>query len=111
MRRSFLLILIVLTLLLLAAGVVLAVQRQAFSHVTASTGTEESAETAAVRRVTVQQLRGQLAMPNPPLVWDFRPVSTFAEGHIPGSHVLTLDTIPDAAANLDRRLPIVTVCA
>jgi rhodanese-related sulfurtransferase len=61
--------------------------------------------------VTVEELRGQLASSSPPLVWDFRPTSTFAEGHIPGSRVLTLDTIPEAAANLDRQVPIVTVCA
>jgi rhodanese-related sulfurtransferase len=58
-----------------------------------------------------EALRGQLATSGPPLVWDFRPTSTFAEGHIPGSRVLTLDGIPAAAANLDRGQAIVTVCA
>jgi hypothetical protein len=108
MRRPVLIALVAITLLLVAFGVVLVLQQQGQAPVAAN---EASPSTEDVPRVSAEALRGQLATSNPPLVWDFRPASTFAEGHIPGSHVLTLDAIPDAAANLDRRKAIVTVCA
>ena len=108
MRQWFMLALVLLTLLLVAAGTLLVLQSQAQPPATASVS---PAELAAVRRVPVEELHGQLAASNPPLVWDFRPESTFAEGHIPGARVLTLDMIPDAAAGLEKGVPIVTVCA
>jgi hypothetical protein len=108
MRKGFLLVLVLLTLLLVAAGVVFLRQRQTQS---VAVPTVSPQAVAAVPRVTVDALQGQLAASSPPLVWDFRPTSTFAEGHIRGSRVLTLDAIPDAAAGLDKTLPIVTVCA
>ncbi len=108
MRRPFLLTLVLLTLLLLAAGIVFVVQQQALPP---AVSTPDSSAIASVPRVSVEALRGRLDAATPPLVWDFRPPATFAEGHIPGSRVLTLDAIPDAAAGLDRQLPIVTVCA
>lgn len=108
MRRPFLLILAVLTLLLLAAGVVLSLRQQAAPLAEA---TPSPADLAAVQRITIEELLGQLESATPPLVWDVRPSASFAEGHIPGSRVLTLDAIPDAAAHVDKRQAIVTVCA
>ncbi len=108
MRRGMLAILVFLTVALVAAGVVFVVQQRAGLPPTA---TAIPGSTEDVPRVTVDALRGQLATSRPPLVWDMRPVASFAEGHIPGSRPMTFDALPDATANLDRRQAIVTLCA
>lgn len=108
MRRPLMLILVLLTLALLVAGVVLVLQQRAQPPAVAAV---TPGDIARVPRVTVEALSGQLATSSPPLIWDIRPTSAFAEGHIPGSRALTLDVVPDAAANVDRRQAIVTVCA
>ena len=108
MRRPFLLTLVLVTFLLLAAGVVLLFQSR---NVPVQPVTPDPAALAAVPRVDLSALADQLQTSTPPLVWDFRPAASFAEGHIPGSRVLTLDAIPDAAANIDKRQHVVTVCA
>lgn len=107
MRRP-LLILVLLTVVLLGAGAVLLLQQRAQPP---AVDAEIPGDTAGVARVSVQALREQLATSNPPLVWDIRSTSSFGGGHIPGSRALTLAEVPDAAANLDRRQPVVTVCA
>ncbi len=113
MRRPLVFTLILLTILLLLTGAVLLFRQTVNPTAVATIDTAEpdAADLAAVPRVTIEALREQLQTSNPPLVWDFRPTASFAEGHIPGSHVLTLDAIPDAAANVDKRQAIVTVCA
>jgi len=108
MRRWFVLALVLLTLLLVAAGVVFFRQQRTQQ---ARIPADSPQALGAVPRVTIEALRGQLNTSTPPLVWDIRTTSSFAEGHIPGSRVLTLEGIPDAAAGLDKALPIVTVCA
>ncbi len=113
MRRPFVFTLILLTLLLLLTGAVL-LFRQVFNPAAVATldpANPDPAALNAVPRIPVEALREQLQTSNPPLVWDFRPTASFAEGHIPGSHVLTLYAIPDAVANVDKRQAIVTVCA
>lgn len=106
--RRFLLIMILLTLLLAVAAGVLAFQR---ASQPSAAPAPDAAALNAVPRVTVEQLRNNLASSSPPLVLDLRPAPDFATGHIAGSRVLTLDGIPAAAANLDKGRAIVTVCA
>jgi 3-mercaptopyruvate sulfurtransferase SseA len=101
-------ILVLLTVTLVAAGVVFVVQQRAAPQplATAIPGSTED-----IPRIAVDTLRGQLATSSPPLVWDMRPAAAFAEGHIPGSRPMTFDALPDATASLDRRHAIVTLCA
>ena len=108
MRRGLFVVLVILTLALIVGAFVVTFQRQGELSVQA---TATPASTALIPRITVEALRAELASSTPPLVWDFRPVSTFAEGHIPGSRALTLEVIPDAAANVEKGVAIVTVCA
>lgn len=107
MRRSALLLLVLLSLALVALGVVLMLQERAEPTV----ATAPAGSTDAVLRVSVETLHGQLAAANPPLVWEFRSASSFAARHIPGSRVMSFGELPDAAANLDKRQAIVTLCA
>lgn len=108
MRKPLFLTLVLLTLLLIAAGVVLALQQQ---QAPADVAASLSADTAGVSRITVAELERELQAPNPPLVWDIRTTTDFATGHIPSSRVMTFDGIPDAAAGLDKQQSIVTLCA
>jgi hypothetical protein len=94
-----------LTVLLIAAGVfLLLLNRDLPRQVQVTTESE-------VPRISVSELQGQLQTSSPPLVWDIRPVEIFAGGHIAGSRPLNLSDVPDAAANLDKRQAIVTLCA
>lgn len=108
MRKSFLLLLIVLSILLVGAGLILLLQDKPLQPPAALTTPSPSGEVA---RISVQDLHARLQGPNPPLVWEFRTAESFAQQHVPGSRLLSLDTLSVAAEGLDRTQAIVTLCA
>lgn len=107
MRRAVLMLLMLLSILLVIAGVIWLLQRPAEPTIAAVTPSAAD----RVRRITVEELRSQLAASNAPLVWEFRSPETYAQGHVLGSRLMTLDEISDAAANLDQRQAIVALCS
>jgi hypothetical protein len=107
MRRVFLLMLMLLSLLLVIVGVFLVLQQPLDPPAAAL----PSPSADGVRRTTVDELQAQLAASNPPLVWEFRSPESYANAHIPGSRLVTMEGIPDAAAATDKRQAIVTLCA
>ena len=110
MRKQSLWALIAAGALLVNAGILLLTQS---APPTAANAVEATpAETGGeVPRVTVQDLHAQLQSENPPLVWELRTPESYAQAHVPGSRLLTLNDIEAAAQGLDRNQPIAMLCA
>lgn len=61
--------------------------------------------------ITVDQLKQQLASPNPPLLLDVREPWEFQTARIPGSTLIPMAEIPARAFNeLDEDQPIAVLC-
>lgn len=110
MRRAALWVLIAASVLLVVAGIWLLSRSGPPAAVNTPTPIVATSSSEAPR-ISVQELNAQLQAEHPPLVWEFRSASSYAEAHVPGSRLLTLDEIEAAAQGLDRAQPIVTLCA
>ncbi len=108
MRKSFLLLLIVLSVLLVGVGVVLLLQEEPLQPPAALTTPLPAGEIA---RISVQDLHTRLQAARPPLVWEFRSAESYAQQHVPGSQWMSFDDIEAGVKGLDRTQPIVTLCA
>lgn len=108
MRKSFLLLLIALSVLLMGVGVILLLQDEPLQPPAALTTPLPAGEVA---RINVQDLHAQLQSARPPLVWEFRSAESYAQQHVPGSQLVSSDGIEASARGLDRTQPIVTLCA
>ncbi len=108
MRKPVVLLLVVLSVLLVGIGVILWLQDAPLQPPAALTTPLPSGES---ERVSVQELHARLQGPQPPLVWEFRSPESYAQQHVPGSRLMSLDEIAASAAPLDRSQPIVTLCA
>lgn len=107
MRKSFLLVLIVLSVALVSVGVLLLLQDAPPEMPMAVTTTLPGGE---VTRIGVQELSEQLQGNAPPVVWEFVSGEQFASGHLPGAKLLTFDALPAEAEKLAKTQPIVTLC-
>ena len=61
-------------------------------------------------QITTQELEQQLRASNAPFVLDVREPSEFQQGHIPGSVLIPLGTLPERLRELPTDRPIVAVC-
>jgi len=77
------------------------------THAETRLQTAESARTASP--VVPQELMEMLAT-RKALVYDLRPATEYALGHIPGARSLPLDTLPDHAAQLRTRQRVMAYC-
>ena len=113
LRRVLLWVLVVASVLLVAAGVFLLSRIPVSTTVSVptTTPTGELNFGDGVPRMSVQALSAQLQEANPPQVWEFRSPASYAEAHVPGSRLLALEEVEAAAQGLDRTQPIVTLCA
>lgn len=66
---------------------------------------------AEVPRISVRELHAKLQKPNPPQVWELRSAEAFAGGHIANSQFVAYNDIPVIAQKLDRKQPLVLLCA
>lgn len=107
MRKSLLLVLIVASVLLVAAGVILMIQD---APPTLPQAVATPLPGGAGARINVQDLHAALQGPNPPLVWEFVSEEQFAAGHLPGARIMTFDGMAAAVEGLDKTQAIVTLC-
>ncbi len=108
MRKSFLLVLIALSVLLVGVGVILLLRGEPLQPPAALTTPLPAGEVA---RISVQELHARLQAAQPPLVWEFRSAESYAQQHVPGSRWMSFDAIEAGVVGLDRAQPIVTLCA
>ena len=66
---------------------------------------------ADVRRISVQDLHAKLQKPDPPQVWDLRSAEAFAGEHIANLQLVAYNDVAALAQGLDRKQPIVLLCA
>ena len=108
-KQTLLILLVIASLTLIAVGAYQVLQGSNGQDQTATPGPTPSM--AEVRRISVQDLHTKLQKPNPPQVWDMRSAEAFAGGHIANSQVVASNDIPALAKELDRKQPIVLLCA
>ncbi|MCX6030548.1 MAG: hypothetical protein NT169_14775 [Chloroflexi bacterium] len=111
MRRALPFVLLAASLVLIGVGVVQLVQTRTAAPAAPRVTVATQAPTDDVRRISVQELSNRLQGPNPPLVWDFRTADSYVQGHLPNSRLVQLEEIATLAKTLDRKQPIVTLCA
>lgn len=106
MRRYIPYVLVALSVVVIAVGVVLMTQQNTPAAVSPTPGS-----TSEAPRITVQELQQQLQGGNPPQVWDVRGTEAYSAGHLPGSKQVDLVNVEAAAAGIDRNQPIITLCS
>lgn len=110
MRKTLFLVLAGLSLVLVALGVSLLLQRDNVGEsLSVVRATPSSA--AEVARISVQELHVQLQGSDPPRVWELRIAEAYERQHISGSQRVDMDQIAALAGGLDRERPIVILCA
>jgi rhodanese-related sulfurtransferase len=62
-----------------------------------------------MRYVTIQDLNA--ALPDRPTVIDVREPAEYASGHVPGSRLVPLATVPDVVDDLPEGEPVFVICA
>ena len=107
MRKSVLLLLIALSVVLVGMGVILIIQDTPPEPPVALTTPLPGGEVA---RISVQDLNRELQGVNPPLVWEFVSAEQYANGHIPGARLMTFEQMSATAQGLDKSQAIVTLC-
>jgi hypothetical protein len=107
MRKSLFLVLLVLSVALVASGLLLLTQ-DAPPQLPTSVSTPLSG--GEVARISVQELNEQLQSRNPPIVWEFVSAGQYASGHLPGARLMTFDELPEVAQGLQKSQPLVTLC-
>lgn len=105
MRKPLLLLLVALSVLLIAVGAVMLADGARREE------TARQASEAEVMRISVEELHARLQGTMPPLVWELRTPQSYAQQHVPGSRLVTLEEIDALAAGLDRKQAIVVLCA
>jgi hypothetical protein len=108
MRKSFLLVLIAVSVLAIGGGLALLLQDGGLKI---ARGAPTALPPDGIARMTVSELHAQLQGATPPLVWDLRTAEGYAGQHIPGSQRVQTDQVAALAEPLDRNRAIVTLCA
>jgi rhodanese-related sulfurtransferase len=111
MRRALLFVLLAASLALIGVGVVQLIQTRTTALIAPRVVVATQVPTDDVRRISVQELSNRLQGSNPPLVWEYRTADAYAQGHLPGSRWVQIEETATLAKNLDRKQPIVTLCA
>ena len=106
MRKPILVVLVALSLVVVALGLLLLRGAQRAAPVADQT----PAVPALVDRIGVEELNALVGTAGQPLIWEFVGEEQFSKGHLPGAELMTFDGLPTAAQKLDRKRAIVTVC-
>lgn len=108
MRKSSLLLLVALSVLLVGLGLIMLLQDTSLLPPAALATPLRDGE---VPRISVDQLHARLQGANPPLVWELRIPESYARQHIPGSQRVDMEQVASLAGGLSRQQPIVILCA
>lgn len=66
--------------------------------------------TPSVPEITPQEAQDRIASAERPFVLDVREPDEYASGHIPGSKLIPLGTLPNHLDELPKDQPIIVVC-
>ena len=108
MRKSLLMLLVVFSAVVVGLGLIIVLRGTLLQTPAALTTPLPAGQVA---RITVEDLNEQLRGARPPQVWDLRSAEAYAYQHIPGSQRVESGQVTALAQGIDRKQPIVTLCA